>query len=29
VLGPPCTIPLKTYPVTLRDGAVFVEVRED
>jgi len=29
VLGPPCTVPLKTYPVTLRDGAVFVEVRED
>ncbi len=24
----PCTQPLKTYPVTIQDGAVFVEVEE-
>jgi nitrite reductase/ring-hydroxylating ferredoxin subunit len=29
VLGPPCPAPLRTYPVTVRDGAVFVEVRND
>lgn len=26
VVGPPCTAPLKTYPVTVRDGAVFIEI---
>lgn len=29
VLGPPCVAPLKTYPVTLRDGTVFIEFRND
>jgi p-cumate 2,3-dioxygenase ferredoxin component len=25
VVGPPCPAPLRTYPVTLKDGAVYVE----
>jgi nitrite reductase/ring-hydroxylating ferredoxin subunit len=29
VLGPPCVAPLKTYPVILRDGTVFIEFRND
>lgn len=28
VVGPPCPAPLRTYPVTLRDGAVYVEAAE-
>lgn len=26
VIEPPCTIPLRVYPVTLRDGRVMIEV---
>lgn len=25
VVTPPCVIPVKTYPVTIADGAVFIE----
>jgi|ERR1041385_3282047 len=26
VVGPPCMVPVKTYPVVVRGGRVFVEV---
>ena len=26
VVAPPCMIPLKTYPATVEDGKVFIEV---
>ena len=26
VVGPPCMVPVKTYPVTVEDGHVFVAV---
>lgn len=26
VVSPPCMIPVKTYPTTVEDGAVFIEV---
>lgn len=26
VIEPPCTVPLRVYPVTLRDGRVLIEV---
>jgi nitrite reductase/ring-hydroxylating ferredoxin subunit len=26
VVGPPCTVPIKTYQVTVEDGKVFIEV---
>src|SRR4029079_9861799 len=26
VVSPPCMIPVKTYPATVEDGAVFIEV---
>lgn len=29
VLGPPCVSALKTYPVTVRDGAVLIELNND
>jgi nitrite reductase/ring-hydroxylating ferredoxin subunit len=29
VLGPPCPSPLRTYPVTVKDGAIFVSAEEE
>ena len=26
VVGPPCMVPVKTYPVVVADGKVFIEV---
>ena len=26
VVGPPCLVPVKTYPVTVEDGQVFVSI---
>jgi naphthalene 1,2-dioxygenase system ferredoxin subunit len=26
--GPPCTVPLRTFPTSVRDGIVFVEIDE-
>jgi nitrite reductase/ring-hydroxylating ferredoxin subunit len=28
VVGPPCMIPVKTYPVIIGQGRVFIEVRD-
>ena len=29
VLGPPCPASLRTYPVIVRDGDVYIEVARD
>lgn len=29
VVQPPCIIPVKTYPVTVEDGAVFIDVPDE